>query len=599
MPRITVLPEAVANMIAAGEVVERPASVVKELVENSLDAGASRIDVLVLSGGRKEIEIIDNGCGMSRDDALLAIERHATSKIRNAADLDSIQTFGFRGEALPSIAAVSRFELSSRPEDKIEGVKLSVSGGVIKDVTSHGMPIGTRIRVSNLYFNTPARRKFLRTAETELGHILDAVERHSVANIDVAFRVHHNDKIILDLPPVSDPADRLAMVWGRRCSRQIKSISCEEGGYLVTGYAAPPSFSRSNRNLQYFYLNSRPVSAPTLLHAVNEAYTGLLPRGRFPVLAVMVECDPALADINVHPSKREVKFRDGRTVHDIIVTALKRALASAVKPPLPRVPVRHEPMAMPSVEPTSVEAQPGTTWMPVASSQAPVVEDSETGVTELPPAQRQEEPIQIEMMPFVDKMDDVFEAPLQIFGTYLVFSKADKLLIVDQHALHERLLYETLQAGFSKSGAAIQDLLVPILIEFAPHVAASLSDKLDLFSELGMIVEDFGDNTLAIMGLAQIYDGVDAERLARDIADALIADGGPAEIEARRSWLLKTATRACRDAIKAGDLLSVEQRRELVNRFGELTPPYTCPHGRPIVTEITRVELEKNFKRRQ
>jgi len=630
---IRVLPEDVANKIAAGEVVERPASVVKELVENSLDAGATRIVVRVIGAGRRLIEVTDNGHGMGPQDALLAIERHATSKVRKAEDLDTIRTLGFRGEALPSIAAVSRFELLTRREDDTAATHVQVDGGILRASGDAPGPAGTRITVNRLYFNTPARAKFLKGITTELSHCIDIVQRHALAHPGVGFQFFHNDKILLDIPEGATLRERIALIWGLKFLEDMIEFEREEAGFKFTGYVGSPALTRSSRSHQLFFLNGRPVMNRALQFGFEEGYQGLLTVGRHPVGVILIGVHPRFADINIHPSKREIRFRDERAARTAIRDAVRKTLddlGAAKAPPAqnvipgpaawsqPREP-REAPLAWsaPSAESTtsvpsvpSITPAPGSPpstppqwaprpqWSPaaVAASAAPVAEkpsseQTEFGVQGMGPS--------LEPSAVYRSVSGAMQAlPMQLFDTYLLIPEEDRLLIIDQHALHERLNYDELVRELNDNDYAAQQLAVPILVDVTPAAARLIEAKQDLFAKLGIEIESFGGNTFQVTAICHLYDESRVPDAVYRVLDAL-AQGDLFDREEFMSDLLRLATKACRASVKAGDRLGPEEKQELIEGFRRMRPPYTCPHGRPIITELTLDQMERSFRRKQ
>ncbi len=628
MARIRVLPDSVANQIAAGEVVERPASVVKELIENSLDACARRLSIEIVSGGKRSITVTDDGLGMTEDEALLCLERYATSKVSSVSDLDRIGTFGFRGEALPSIASVSKFELLTRTKEAVAATRIEVVGGTVKKVSSVGGPAGTRISVRNLFFNVPARAKFLKSTATELSRILDIVQRHALANPDIAFRLRHNGKTVVEAPPAENLSGRVALLWGVDFVRHLVPIEFSGPKTRVTGMAGKPSLTRSNRSHQFFFLNRRPVVNRALTGAVTEAYRTLIPSGRFPVAILMLEMDPGEVDVNVHPTKREVRFRQEKTVHDLAAAATREALAQigaraaepAVlsKPPEPvavpespaaetTVPVRPEP----SAERSTRSSTSGGRFVLAAEQPPPeqrqLVETESSRLDGQVPTSRaagqekapgtDDEP-RVVPEPFYEAIISSGEAPAQIFNTYLVLPLEERALIIDQHALHERITYEALKNELNNESFARQQLLVPLTVELPPSSAAILEEHLDIFARLGVEIEPFGHNSFAVTSMCSLFSESKIDDLIHRVVEEM--SQGDLFRDTDQMWesLLVLSLSACRSSVKAGDPLSPEERRELIAGFRRLTPPYTCPHGRPIVTELTRDDLERSFKRR-
>lgn len=630
-PSIRVLPETVANKIAAGEVVERPASVVKELVENSLDAGATRIVVRVVAAGRRLIEVIDNGHGMSEQNALLAIERHATSKIRNAEDLDAIRTLGFRGEALASIASVSRFTLTTRRHKDASGTRVQIDGGILRETEQVGAPPGTRIAVNRLYFNTPVRAKFLKGITTELGHCIDVVQRHALSHEKVGFQFFHNDRLLLDIPEHARLRERVALIWGLNFVKDMVEVSGEQGGYKVRGVIGMPGLTRAQRSHQFFFMNGRPVINRSLQYGLEDGYRGVIMIGRHPVGVILLEAHPRFVDVNIHPTKREVRFRDERAVRDAVRDIVRKRLreiesqealdaeqertTTAVTPHL--IPEEPRP-ARPTVAPAPVEdkadadeqAQPAAASVqpaPVAPPKArpvPVLADSlppaptETRQDQLPGFPHGGTQKEILPAPVYQRLDNIPDAPLQIFDTYLVVPSGDRLLIIDQHALHERLNYDSLLQELRDQSYASQTLAVPIVFDVAPAQVRQLEKNLDLFAKLGLEIEPFGGTSFQITAICHLYN----EALVRDVVYQVLNEleqGDLFEESRLVDGALRLATRACHASVRGGDRLTPQERRGLLDGFHRLDPPYTCPHGRPIIVELTQSQMEKSFGRIQ
>lgn len=643
-PAVRILPEDVANKIAAGEVVERPASVVKELLENALDAGATRIAVRVVAAGRRLIEVTDNGHGMSEQNALLAIERHATSKIRSATDLEGVRTMGFRGEALASIASVSRFVLTTRRAKDDAGTRIRIDGGVLRDVEQIGTSPGTKVSVNRLYFNTPVRAKFLKGITTELGHCIDAVQRHALAREGVGFQFFHNDKILLDIPEHASLRERVALIWGLSYVKDMVEVNGERAGFRIRGIVGTPALTRSQRSHQFFFMNERPVINRSLQYGLDDGFRGLITIGRHPVGVILMETHPRLVDVNIHPAKREIRFRDERAARDAVRDVVRASLAAISTPPqaVPapppdptlweETPTRgHEPapaaqppasvQAAPPLTPAAAPIPPASTTVsarPAAPQPPAPVTNGTSPAAYTPPAAppAPARPAQTEMSgvlpprPVAEDDDDgapgavytaideIDEAPLQLFDTYLLVPGGDRLLIIDQHALHERLNYDSLVQELQDRGYASQQLVVPMVLEVAPSQVKVVESNLKLFAQVGIEIEPFGGNTFQVTAICHLYD----EKLVRDavyrILDEL-SQGDLFDKERLQSDILRLATRACKASVRGGDRLTPEERRALVDGFRRLRPPYTCPHGRPIITEITLRQVEKSFRRIQ
>ena len=593
-PPVRILPEDLSNKIAAGEVVERPASVVKELVENSLDAGATRIVVRIVAAGRRTIEVVDNGHGMSEQDALLAIERHATSKIRKADDLDAIRTLGFRGEALPSIAAVSRFELVTRRAKDEGATRVRVDGGILRDVAQAAAPVGTRVTVNRLYFNTPVRAKFLKGITTELSNAVDVVQRHALAQEGVGFQLLHNERVLLDVPENATLRERVALIWGLSFAKDMLDMQGERGGFKVRGVIGAPGLTRSQRSHQFFFLNKRPVVNRSLQYGFEDGYRGLLTVGRRPVGVVQVETHPRFVDVNIHPTKREVRFRDERAAHDAVRDLVRERLA-AIEPAQGEA-VPQAPKATAAERRAGVAQQPGPQAEPNGSSPSTVVAPDAEEAAPAEPEQTEIADGAVGPQAMYQPVVAMADAPLQVFDTYLLVPEGDRLLIIDQHALHERVTYDNLCADLEDHEYAAQQLAVPLVIDVPPSHVKLLESNMDLFARLGIEIEPFGGNTFQVTAVCHLYD----ESLVPDVVYKVldgIAQGDLFDKEDLVASLLRLTVEACHSSVRAGDRLTPEERRGLLEGFQQLRPPYTCPHGRPIITEITQRQMEKSFKR--
>jgi DNA mismatch repair protein MutL len=614
-----VLPENVANKIAAGEVVERPASVVKELVENAIDAHATRIQVRLVAAGRRTIEITDDGHGMSEQDALLAIERHTTSKIRKAADLDGIATMGFRGEALASIAAVSKFEMVTRRARDTSGTRLRVEGGVLRDVEQVAAPIGTRVTVNRLYFNTPVRAKFLRGITTELSQSIDIVQRHALVQVGVAFSLAHNDKTLFDIPDRASLRERVALIWGLNFLKDLVDLDAERAGFRFSGLIGAPQLTRSQRSHQFFFLNRRPVVNRSLQYGFEDGFRSLLTVGRHPVGMVLVDVHPRLVDVNIHPSKREIRFRDERAARDAVREVVRDRLAELHRAQQPQIayPTRREPEGAPRasvISPSSTEIPEPSPGVDDFSEPPPSPErlESTSPSAESNPLDQYVPPVQTfiassgadgdweSAVPSAvySPMGAIGDAPMQLFDTYLLVPEDDRLLIIDQHALHERLTYDALRSDLEDHDYQAQQLAVPILVDAPPSHAKLLESNLDLFSKLGIEIEPFGGGTYQVTAICHLYEESRVGDTIYRVLDQL-AQGDLFNREDFLADVLRLAVEACRGSVKAGDRLSSQERRELLDGFRRMRPPYTCPHGRPIITELTQIQMEKSFRRRQ
>ncbi|MEW5911695.1 MAG: DNA mismatch repair endonuclease MutL [Thermodesulfobacteriota bacterium] len=592
-PAIRLLPEEVANQIAAGEVVERPASVLKELVENSLDAGAGRIAVEVAVGGRRLIRVVDDGAGMGPDDLLLALERHATSKVASAEDLATVTSLGFRGEALPSIAAVSRLTLRSRPAWAEAGGQVRVEGGVIREVSEVGCPVGTLVEVKDLFFNTPARRKFLKSQATESGHLAATLARLALSRPGVAFRYTVGSQVLYDLPAGQDLAVRVAGLLGRQTAEAMLPVTEQEGPIALSGLAGLPSLSRAAADQVFTFVNGRFVRDRVLLHAVSQAYHGLMPGDRRPVVVLHISLDPELVDVNVHPAKSEVRFRQQQQVHDAVATALRRGLAQgrpahpAPAEPRPRRGPLPAPPPLPAREPASFRPG-GRVAEPAARPAAAAVASPSAAPPELPAAAASR------LRPLFGQAQELTVIG-QLHGLYVLCSSPQGLVLVDQHAAHERLTYERLKKGLASGPLPRQGLLAPATLELTPGEAAWAQEQAPAWARLGLELEPFGHGTWSIRTVPPHLAGGDPRPVVRDLLSQLNASGLPVDTPE----FMETALRrlACHGSVRQGQRLSPAEQEELVDQICGLAPPLTCPHGRPVMLLLSRRELDRHFRR--
>ncbi len=608
------LPDLVANKIAAGEVVERPASVVKELVENSIDAGATRIEIQLEEGGRKLIRVTDDGCGMDAEDVVKCFGRHATSKLRTSEDLFFITTLGFRGEALPSIAAVARVRLVSRQRGAPSGTELEVAGGRMSEPRAAGAPQGTTVEVRNLFFNTPARQKFLRSPRTELGHVLDMAARIALPHEQIHFVVSNDGKVLLNAPPTRDRRERVAAFAGGDLARALLPVSGGEGPLAIEGLIAPPDHSRASATMQFIFLNRRYVRDKALSSAIRQAYEGLLPRGRYPALFLFLQIDPREADFNVHPTKIEVRFRQGRRVFACVLEALRSALAAAdLAPPLrPSEPV---PSSWRDVRSSARVARHAARVPGLAFSEPPEhLEEARTQPRALPPAPE----------PFA--ATGARPAFFQIHDAYIVEETPDGFRVTDQHALHERVLYEELLQRSAEAGVESQRLLMPEVVPLSPAEAALAAAALAPLRSLGIQaiahvaqppLAVSADRTaresqagapvphsaLAVHAVPRVVRDLDVAQLVHDLLAELSAEeeeadaAGASAVERQRQRLARAL--ACKAAVKAGDRLRESEAAALLARRAALgAKAETCPHGRPASLVFSLADLERQFRRK-
>jgi len=598
MGNIRLLPEEVANQVAAGEVVERPASVVKELVENSLDAQARRIEVLIRRGGISHIKIVDDGIGMDRDDALLCLERHATSKIRLGSDLAAIATLGFRGEALPSIASVSRFRLSTRPREAEEGTEILISGGKIEAVRAGGDAPGTQIEVRSLFYNLPARRKFLRTENTESSHIEHALHLQAIGHPAVAFTFLRDDRTVFQLPASADLSDRLRDLYGRELVEQLVIIpETDIDGIQVRGMIGKPGISRSSRTQQISFVNGRAVENPTINYALREGYHTALMRGQHPVTFLFLDMDPAAVDVNVHPAKREVRFRDPMHLREVLAGVIRRTLEATrgdwekkFTPPVFTPPVNRSFVPLPATE----------SFVKKAALLLPLVDSSGVNSTPVSPPPVPMQPPELEVPSPVSAPPPQFKILGVLGKLYILLESAEGLVLVDQHAAHERILFEQVQRSMETRGVASQRLLLPLTINVPPRDHAWLSQNLATLQRMGMGIEPFGqsagDTTYKIDAIPGFVRTSDPLQLIRQLIDDLRSvTTQTSSLRLGEDVIAKTV---CRHAVKANDLLHPEEQSQLIRDLMACDLPYCCPHGRPTLIQFSYPDLEKKFGRK-
>ncbi|MFM2128591.1 MAG: mismatch repair endonuclease MutL [Pseudomonadota bacterium] len=589
------LPDDLVSRIAAGEVIERPAAAVKELVENALDAGARRIDVTLTGGGQRSIAVSDDGIGMSRADLALAVERHTTSKLPQD-DLVHIRTLGFRGEALPSIGSVARLAIHSRARGASDAWKIEVDAGAVLGVSPSAQPAGTRVEVTDLFYPVPARLKFLKHARTESGHVADAIKRLAMAHPEVAFSLEDEGRSVFNLPvTLGDEAqqrlERLGRILGREFADNALRVDAERPGVHLAGFAGLPTLNRAGAQWQYLFVNGRPVRDRLLLGALRGAYQDLLARDRHPMVALFLDIDPADVDVNVHPAKAEVRFRDGALVRGLIVGALRHALAEAghrasttvgfaaaqaVRPGAGFAPL---PPAQPRLGAAlEFQAPPGFAAGPQASYDAPAAR----AAAPLPQA--------------ADAAYPLGAARAQLHTTYVVAETADGIVIVDQHAAHERLVFERIKASLADRGVKRQILLVPEVVELGGPEADRLLARTEELAGLGLVVEPFGDGAVVVREVPALLGDTDVQGLVRDLADDLSGYDQALSLHDRLSEVC--ATMACHSSIRAGRALSPTEMNALLREMEATPHAGQCGHGRPTYVELKLADIERMFGRR-
>jgi DNA mismatch repair protein MutL len=632
------LPASVVNQIAAGEVVERPSSVVKELLENAIDAGASRVELSVERGGRDLVRVADDGSGIGREDLPLAFRPHATSKLLEADDLYRVRTLGFRGEALAAIAEVSRVKCQTRTVDSEEGSEIQIEGGIASEIRDCGCPVGTVFEVRNLFFNTPVRRTFLKSDTTEAGHVSEMFTRIALANPTIHLTFRSGGKTLYDLPPVTGLKDRVAVFFGRELAEALLWVESEVDDVHLWGYVAHPSQSRSSAKGQYLFVGGRYVKDRSLAHALAEAYRGLLMVGRIPVAFLHLELPPEEVDVNVHPTKVEVRFRDSqriygqllRTVRQTFLTSDLHSRLQAPPPsPSPAGPIEESRVANPigsdfSLRSGAPDRQMVTSWFPPADPLSPP--------PPLPELPRREEPEWAKALPprpeptsgsttfdefgegsaadpvpispnppptpgarAVSELADLPPRAIQVHDSYLIAETEDGMVVIDQHALHERILFEEFKGRVERGGVESQRLLVPEPVELGADEAAEVLERRDVLARLGLEVEPFGGGTVLVGSVPAMLGAVSPGRLLRDLAEQLV--GRPVAPSADAVLNDVLSLMACKAAVKAGQRLSPEEVSALLSRRHLVTDAHHCPHGRPTALVFTKEELEKQFGR--
>ena len=616
---IRILPNALANQIAAGEVVERPASVVKELVENAIDAGATKIQIDIEKGGKDLIRVADNGQGMSGEDARLAFERHATSKIASPEDLEGILSLGFRGEALPSIASVAKVRLSTASDENLGGT-LAVfeggAGGAFKDIAC---PRGTTIEVAQLFFNTPARRKFLKGDSTEFSHIAQAVTHQALAHPHIHFNLKHNGREIINTLPAAQFLYRIAELFGTDLVRELIRVERESGDYKLEGYVSSPIYTRANRSAQYCFINRRFVRDKVILHATQQGYSHLLPKGRHPVIFLDLTMDPKLLDVNVHPSKAEVRFAFQQEVHQLVSEGVRNALSRNEKAdPVAVERVAEEELPFGRDRSKSAGA---SNYPPIQSQPTPsrrIIDDYSAGPKRdfsqaldtlykphgnASPSQAQatnlapgpvyfdQKPIPVSSLIFSE-----FQQLGQLDNSFIVLQGKKGMVVVDQHVAHERILYERFKNAAKNKKIEVQQLLFPVPVEFSPAESELLTQHLERLGELGMEVEPFGKNEFLLRSVPAILKNNDHAQILGEIVGVLSGQQSPNILEEKFEDIL--IMMSCRNAIKINHPLSRDQIEKLMADLEQTQMPFTCPHGRPIALFFDMEDLLKKFLRK-
>ena len=603
MSRIRLLPETVASQVAAGEVVERPASVVKELVENSIDAGARKIDILIRRGGISLVRVIDDGCGMDRDDALLSLERHATSKIRSVSDLEAIATLGFRGEALPSIASVSRFRLTTREQDAVVGTEIVVNGGKIDIVRDGGEAPGTQVEVRSLFYNIPARRKFLRAENTESRNIEHQLHLQAIGHAKVAFTFARDDRVVFQLPATATLIDRIRDLYGNELLEKLLPLNGVGSSQIrISGLIGQAGLSRQTRAQQLVFVNGRAIESPLITTAVREGYHTALMKGQYPVTFLFLELDPGAVDVNVHPAKREVRFRDPNGVREAIVRCIQETLARGradwqEKFRAPPAQVSAQPLVDLTLRPQVSVPEVSHRELP----QCPTAEIvGQAHRLPVPPADSARSDPDWPSLAQQKRVERAATARFQIIGVlnklYVLMENVDGLVLVDQHAAHERILFEELRRRMEEQGVPSQKLLITQTFELPPRDADWIEQNMSILQKMGIGIESFGPNTFKIDSLPGFLNVTDGAQFMRKVIDDLkSASDRSSPLRLGEDMIAKSV---CRHAVKANDPLRYLEVEKLIQDLLECDLPYCCPHGRPTMIQISNVELEKKFGRK-
>ncbi len=613
------LPNQLIDQIAAGEVVERPASVVKELVENALDAGATVIDIDVQTGGKKRIKITDNGDGISQADLSMALQRHATSKIQSLDDLESLLSMGFRGEALPSIASVSRFELISRHKDAEMAYQINAHGGEIEGPMPAAHPIGTTIIVADLFFNTPARRRFMKTDQTEYLRIDELIKRVSLSRFDVTFRLSHNGKMIRNAQGCNASSNsdilkhqRINQLCGKDFIENAIYIEQQRGKLKMSGWVAKPSWNRAQPDRQFFYINNRMIKDKLVGHAIRQAYQDVLFHGRFPAFVLYLDIDPELVDVNVHPTKHEVRFRDSKLVHDFIFGSIHQSLAhtrvgemsATVAEPLPDYSqMQHRMNLSGGGQSGGSSAYAGNHFQSSIPGQG--VREASFGYLDQVAAGSQNLPDYPSMgehnLPTKEgehpDIPPLGYAKAQIHGVFIIAENQHGLIIVDMHAAHERITYERMKVKFAEDALRNQKLLVPIQVNVSSREINAVDTHRNWFEQLGFEITVSGEESLVIRKIPAMLANADVENLIKDVLSEIVALGSSQKIEAQINEIMSTM--ACHGSVRANRQLSIMEMNGLLRDMEQTLRSDQCNHGRPTWTQLDMKQLDKLFLRGQ
>ena len=625
MSQIKILPISVVNKIAAGEVIERPASVVKELIENAIDARATRIDTYLEDGGRKLIRVSDDGIGMDAEDLALAFQSHATSKLHNVDDLFAIHSLGFRGEALPSIGAVSHACIISRVKGAINGAEIRIDGGVLGEVKERGAPEGTQVEVRDIFFNTPVRRKFLKAVPTEMAYISEVLTKFALSYPKIHFTLTHNNRTVFNLPPVQDTAERIAMFFGEEMRKHLIPVFLREEMFTLSGYIAPPFYDKANARMQYIFLNGRYIKDSAIFRAINEAYHGKLMHRRYPIVFLFLQVEPSEVDVNVHPTKIEVRFRNTSAIYNYVISALKEGLSRSTTRPVDVLPPL-ERFGKGAVKTQEIDMIKKSLWEQFSfgktgetSGSHKVTKDD----TNIPPQFHALQKGDIkgegsfctpqfskddntrilvdvdkrEKESAVEDIDKIKRKYFQIHNAFIIEETDDGLNIIDQHALHEIILYHEIEKGINDSKSLSQRLLIPELVELSPKDFFNVLSLKEYLGVLGIEIEEFGQHTIVIRAFPQILKHLNGKEFIENLLAELSEDD---YLRGKDKILNKIINiMACKGAIKAGQRLELQEMEALLKKKKSINA-YTnnCPHGRPTTLSFSLDELLRQFKRK-
>lgn len=590
MSIIKILPENLVNQIAAGEVIERPASAVKELIENSLDSGATEICVELKDGGKTFIKVSDDGCGILKEDLEIAVLRHATSKISTEADLWKIGTMGFRGEALSSIVGVSKFTIKSRKEGQESGYALEIEGGEKRILRETGMSVGTVVEVFDLFFNTPVRQKYLKSEATELSHITSVLNSIALAHPEVAFKLLNNGNIVSDFPKVTDLLSRISDIFGKNTAEMMLPVFYGGSAFQIDGYIAKPVLSRSSSQHQYFFVNGRAITDHLLASRVKAAYHSMLMEHKKPIFVINIKIDPALIDVNVHPRKLEIRFEDQQGMIKAVYGCVKTALEKQSLMPKAMSETQRY------MNDGKIESG-GESWKIPTFRSAGSPEDAMKFTKEFSQESifSQRESREITGGEFT-KNDFAIKPVMQIMNSYIVAESSGGITLIDQHAAHERVRYEELMAQFEKQKKEVQPLLVPFSVELSNGEEILLKDNMEIFENLGFEIEHFGGQSFVVQSVPSVLAGQDLSDVVKGVLDDLMEGKMATKMQGKMEEILTYMS--CRSAIKFGQKLSIMEMESLILQLKKCMHPYTCPHGRPTMVKLTVDEMARMFGRK-